>query len=158
MDAVDVPPMQIVPQHSDWEMLKKTMKVVVLRVLLQHMPVFSECHVVQHLPHTFSKECAKKSNIHSLGTIKADPASLPGVVDIMSKLHELCPKKNNSFQHVICNGDGLSMERMVSAKHLAARSSSAATRMEGLVPSPQEFHKEGILMQVKLKETVLKCN
>ncbi len=45
-------------------------------------------------------------------------------------------------------GDRLSIERMVNAQKARARGATPARRLEGLVPSTQEFHKEGILMQV----------
>ena len=45
-------------------------------------------------------------------------------------------------------GDGLSCERHVDAQNARANAETPLDRLEGLEPSPQEFHKRMLLMQV----------
>ena len=54
-------------------------------------------------------------------------------------------------QHIIpCHGDGLSVERMRDSQRHNAGADTAAGRLEGVVPVPQEFHKRMLLLEVML--------
>lgn len=78
-----------------------------------------------------------------------NPSSIPGVVNILSSLHKYVPCPNGDTLHTIITwGDGLSCERHVDAQNARANGSTPKYRLEGLEPSPQEFHKRMILMQV----------
>ena len=81
--------------------------------------------------------------------IPENPSSGKGVIEIMKTLNKYVPMKTSSIPHpVMCNGDQLSIERMVDARHIQATSSTPLNRMCGLEPSPQEFHKRCIVLQV----------
>lgn len=82
--------------------------------------------------------------------IEANPSSTSGVITIMDKLNQYVPVKEDGTPiPVIVHGDQLSVERMFGAKKARSGAQRALGRFEGQVPSPQEFHKQGLLMQVQ---------
>ena len=50
---------------------------------------------------------------------------------------------------IVCNGDKLSGERMVTGRLAMAVSEEAEDQLVGLIPRPQGFHKRCILLQVE---------
>jgi (p)ppGpp synthase/HD superfamily hydrolase len=104
--------------------------------------------VVQHVPHQYSQEMSKQSNLVTLGLINANPSSNDGVTQIMRELQRYCPRHGDKVVSILCNGDGLSIDRMRSAKEKMVRAPTAVDRLEGLVSSPQEFHAEALFLQV----------
>ena len=54
----------------------------------------------------------------------------------------------NILFQVICHGDGLSVERHRDAQRARAASNNEEGKLQGLVPTPQEFHKRALLLQV----------
>ena len=75
--------------------------------------------------------------------MEANPASTEGVIKIMMHLHKYVPTKENKLHTIPCNGDQLSVERMKSAKKCRL-----PDMLQGLLETPQEFHKEGVTLQV----------
>lgn len=91
----------------------------------------------------------------NLGVIEANPSSTQGVIQILDILHSYIPERTeDEFFKIPVHGDGLSVERMRDAKAARAGSQTAAARLEGIEPVPQEFHKRGILMQVINKSCI----
>ena len=89
-----------------------------------------------------------KSTVINIGAIDANPASTPGVIEVMEKLHEYVPKVEGGLHKLVCNGDQLSVERMTHAKKARCNGRTEEDRLQGLVETPQEFHKEGLMLQV----------
>ena len=58
------------------------------------------------------------------------------------------PRPVTGHLPILCNGDGLSIERMVYAKRGRSNDGDMVQGLQHLVESPQEFHKEMILLQV----------
>ena len=108
-------------------------------------------HVEWHIPHPHSQEMAQKTHVVNLGVVEANPASTAGVIDILTHLHRYVPVVENGIHVLPCNGDQLSVERMTHAKRARIRGHSQEFRLEGLLEAPQEFHKEGILLQVNFQ-------
>ncbi|CAG2244498.1 unnamed protein product [Mytilus edulis] len=93
------------------------------------------------------QESSKKSEIVNLGVLKENPASCRGVIEIMKYLKQYIPLDPNAMPiPIICNGDQLSVERMVTGR-LAMAVSEAEDQLVGLIPRPQGFHKRCILLQ-----------
>lgn len=84
----------------------------------------------------------------NLGVVEANPSSTSGCIEIMSYLSQFVPVVDGKTRPILCSGDGLSVERMCAAHRARANGGSESARLEGLVESPQEFHKEILLMQV----------
>ena len=90
----------------------------------------------------------------NLGVTEANPASTEGCITNMEKLHTCVPTVEEDVLPILCNGDATTIERIVAAQHARANGATPKDRMEGLVASPQEFHKEMILLGVGLKNTI----
>ena len=67
----------------------------------------------------------------------------------MEHLHSYVPQPNGEVLPILCSGDGLSIERMVHAKRARANGEIKRSQLQGLVETPQEFHKEILLLQVR---------
>ncbi len=150
--ASHLPPVLFLPTHKDWEMLKYREVVLVQRILTAQIPALQELkgQVLSHIPHAHSDDMAKKSHVINLGTVEANPASTAGVIDIMNHLNAYvpCSSDGSHIHQLPVNGDQLSVERMTHAKRARALAGSQFDQFAGFVESPQEFHKEGILLQV----------
>ena len=81
--------------------------------------------------------------------MEANPASTEGVIQIMAHLHKYVPTRGDRLHTIPCNGDQLSVERMGHAKKSRLPGATPSDMFAGLVETPQEFHKEGIMMQVR---------
>lgn len=69
----------------------------------------------------------------------------------MEKLQKYVPRKSNgTFRPVPTHGDGLSVERMVDGKRARSADLNETDRLEGIQPTPQEFHHRGLMCQVIL--------
>lgn len=158
--AADIPPSTFLPSPKDWDDVRKRMEVIVQRILVDNIPALQEVKatVIQHIAHDHSAEMTERSVIINLGAIDANPASTAGVIDVMTHLHQYVPAgaQEQSVRKVICNGDQLSVERMTHSKRGRIRGPGPRQRLEGLVETPQEFHKEGIMLQV-FRFNVLLC-
>ena len=61
----------------------------------------------------------------------------------------MCPQLDEHKKlKLICNGDQLSVERMMNGQRNMIRSREEFEDLLDLCPTPQEFHKEGIIYQV----------
>ena len=124
------------------------MTIIVMRLLKANLPYLDQVPVIKHIPHQYTDEMQQKSSLVSLGLIDANPSSNDGVTQIMRTLQRYCPLNGDDVVPILCNGDGLSIDRMRSAKEKMVRAPTALDRLEGLVPSPQEFHAEALFLQV----------
>jgi len=86
----------------------------------------------------------------NIGVIDANPSSTAGVIEIMSQLHQYVPQKAQQLRVIPTHGDCMAVERMVDAKRARACDTTPANRLEGLEPTPQEFHHRGLMLQVGL--------
>ena len=80
--------------------------------------------------------------------VDANPSTTEGTIKIMEYLGKYVPHPVTGHLPILCNGDGLSIERMVHAKRGRANAGDMVPGLQHLVESPQEFHKEMILLQV----------
>ena len=140
------------PTPQDWDDVRVRMEVLVQRILVENIPALSSVkhRVEAHIKHQFSEEMTKKSTVINIGAIDANPASTAGVIEVMEKLHEYVPSVNGKLHKIICNGDQLSVERMMHAKPSRVWGCREADRLEGLIETAQEFHKEGIMLDVRM--------
>ena len=67
---------------------------------------------------------------------------------MLNIINRWVPRRDGQPFEISVSGDELSYERMKHAKRVRVRAREPVNRLVGLVETPQEFHKEGILMQV----------
>ena len=81
---------------------------------------------------------------------EANPSSTVGVIAIMEEHQKLVPRNvGGQYLPMAAFGDGMSVERMIDAKLHRMNCETDAFRLEGLCPSPQEFHHHGNVLQVR---------
>lgn len=68
----------------------------------------------------------------------------------MEQLHEYVPRQGNDLFQLVCFGDGLSCERHNDAHMARSNGESRLSKLQGLQPQVQEFHKRMLHMQVVL--------
>ncbi|KAL7395577.1 hypothetical protein ABVT39_019611 [Epinephelus coioides] len=83
----------------------------------------------------------------NLGVLSCNPSSNSGVIEIMTFLHQFVLVRDNKLLPILCCGDGLSVERMTNCHCARNTGETPSDRVEGLIPTPQEFHREMILLQ-----------
>lgn len=106
------------------------------------------------MEHAYSAEMSERSKVISLGTIDANPSTHEGTLTIMEELHKYVPTGDDGkLFPVLVQGDGLSVDRMRTAKQRRCRTPTTTARLEGLVISPQEFHHEALHLQVGIAAT-----
>jgi hypothetical protein len=157
-EARSLDPYTFLPSTTDLALIRRRMVTLVSRILVRRMPalVELEAHVSWHIQHKYTKEMAMKSEVINLGVVDADPASNAGVTTIMEKLQETCPcLDDDKMLRIPCNGDQLSFERMSNLKRGRARCKTQATQLQGLVETTQEFHKEGLVMEVSVVNSII---
>lgn len=88
----------------------------------------------------------------SIGIIDENPSTIAGTIAIMEVLHNYVPSTPDYllFIPIPCHGDQLSVERERDGKRSRAANATGWERLEGLIETPQEFHKDAILYQVML--------
>ena len=54
---------EMLPNHDSWALLKSRMVILAQRTLAKFVPCFHDVKVSQYIPHEFSKESSRKSEI-----------------------------------------------------------------------------------------------
>ncbi|WAR07742.1 YNG1-like protein [Mya arenaria] len=148
--ASDIPLTEFVPSNVELQSIRKRLINMVMRVLKETIPTIrsnADCTVEYHIQNAFSAQSKDKSTMFNIGIIEDNPASIPGVISILDKLHAYVPTDGHRLFKIVTWGDGLSCERHVDSQNARANARSPRDRLEGLEPSPQEFHKRMLLLQ-----------
>lgn len=75
-----------------------------------------------------------------------NPSTTAGVIGILKSLHKYVPMNKSSLYPLVCHCDGGAFQLSIGAKKAQSALGSKSERLEGLVPTAQEFHKRGILL------------
>jgi hypothetical protein len=78
-----------------------------------------------------------------------NPSTTSGVTVIMEQLHKAVPSKDGKvLSPIVAFGDALSVARMREARNSRIVEATSVEQLQGLVESPQEFHRVMSRMQV----------
>lgn len=77
----------------------------------------------------------------NLGVCQENQPTAAGTIKIMEHLQEYIPRQGDGIFQLICFGDGLSCERHNDARMGRCSGQSMLSRLQGLQPEVQEFHK-----------------
>jgi hypothetical protein len=91
----------------------------------------------------------------NLGVIQENPSSIAGTITILERLQKYVPVLADTPIPVVVYGDALSCERHNDAHMARVTADTPLTRLEGVEPSPQEFHKRMLLLQVNKTQNML---
>ena len=150
--AADIPVDSFIPNDKDFGLLRNRMEVTVGRIIVRHLFWFKkhfEIFSIPHILHQHSTETSRRRIIINLGVFNENPSSTAGAIGIYEKLQQYIPSIKDKPYTSIVYGDGLSCERGNDAR---SNGLNPWERLEGLEPSPQEFHKEMLLLQDFLDE------
>ena len=85
-----------------------------------------------------------------LGVLDKDETKITDMTDIMKEYTQYVPHKRDGSPLVLpLYGDGLSVERSYDAQTAMINAAGPFLQLQGLHPSIQEWHKRGILLQVR---------
>ena len=91
--------------------------------------------------------------------VQENPASTAGAIAILTKLQNYIPAiDDDNPLTTLVYGDALSCERHNDAHNARVNSATSKQRLEGVEPSPQEFHKRMLLMQVLMIFSIFKSS
>ncbi|XP_065912891.1 uncharacterized protein [Dysidea avara] len=167
-EQVSVTPEDILPNYSDFSGIKEHFKVLVSRVLVQRLEQFSsqKRDVQWHLPSAYSNEMSMKSTVVPLGIIDQNENRVDEMAEILDQLHKYVPAKSYevtthlidegeelvhrgyNFHQIACTGDQLTVARQRTAKAVRHHSEDELDRLEGLVPSVEDWHTKQLLVKV----------
>ena len=148
--AVDLPCTAFIPSSSDLGTVKEYMTIIVQRTLVDFVPFLEELkhRVVRHVPHQYSEELQSKSEVNNLGIIDANPSNTGETIQILDHLKKYVPTNDGKPVNIACHGDGLTIECITKAKKARATFRARDYDLGCIKESPQEFHKEGINLEV----------
>ena len=149
--AVDISPSSFIATHEDVQFMKDRMEVMVSRILVHHMAVLEplKTNLQWHIPHQHSDEMNQKSELINLGVFQGNPSSVPDTIDILDNLLAYVPvTEDGTTFPVPLYGDGGTVASVAKAKKGRALSSSPTHSLQCLIEGAQEFHKDGILLEV----------
>jgi len=151
--ALSLSPYKFLPSPSDIEYIRQMCLLVTEQTLVSFIPALQvlSAEVQWHLTHEYSEEMAKKSVVHNISVIEANPSTTSGTIDICEHLQKYIPVVGETTHKIPCNVDQMSHERMTHSKRARTTCNDQLSQIKPLVENPQEFHKSGIVMQVRLK-------
>ena len=82
----------------------------------------------------------------NLGTVDGNPASGPGVIEIMESFEKYIPQNHDPF---LVSGDGMSVERWLMPFWGRRNGRLQSHWLDWVIPCPQEFHLDITLLQVR---------
>ncbi|XP_069114331.1 LOW QUALITY PROTEIN: uncharacterized protein [Argopecten irradians] len=150
----NIPLEKFLPTDMDHVDLRSEMTTIVMRILHDHMAMFENLPVNQHIEHPYYLESTKKSpngikkkNI-PLGVLDKDESKVGDTIDIMDTYQQYVPlKPNGNPLKTILHADGLSCERGNDAQNARINGATAWQQLQGLHMNIQEWHKRCILLQ-----------
>jgi hypothetical protein len=142
----------ILPQGTDWDFMRDRMENMVQRILVFYVDELKHLEkcVTWHIEHAFSEEMNSRSEMVNLGVIRANPSNTSGTIDILDHLRKYVPIVKGQPCSVPIHGDGLTIECIMKAKKARSLLQSAEHTFKPFLECPQEFHKEGLLLQVHI--------
>ena len=121
------------------------MVLVAWQLLVLYTPWADGLNTPKRPPHEHQHEMDSKSESTTVGFIPCDPASIQGNITTLDHMNQFLP---DDFEgHAIVDGDGLSVLRFFLAVMGRRNTESHKDRLEWVVESPGELHREFIDMQ-----------
>ncbi len=141
VEAQDLDGTAFLPSPREVADLQDRMGIITQRILVHHLPVLKplEAFVPTHICHQFSSAMREASKVINLGVLDADPSSTTRTIDIMANLQDYVPLVGDQVHRLPCNGDGLSVERIIHDQRAWVRGHTVLDRLGGLVPTPRNF-------------------
>ena len=148
---LEIPIESYLPNEADIETLRHEFQNEIGKILNEHFHF-----IPPNIPDgdkPFRRESAQRSTMVPLGILKKDEARTGEMVDIMADYQRYVPTNPDGSPFMLplwC--DGLSCERGHDAQISSVNGRSTWSRLEGLSPSIQEWHRKQLQMEDLWKE------
>ncbi|XP_014669494.1 PREDICTED: uncharacterized protein LOC106810602 [Priapulus caudatus] len=145
-----IPNSAFLPSAEDHRLLREDMRVLIQRVLTEHMKMFHDIKhlVTDHIPHEYSEQSKRKSNVVPLGIMEKDENITEQMIDIMTHLQQYVPRTaDDVMKPLLLGGDGLSVERAVGSQRARADGITPEDRLDGLVAHSEDWHGHVLALQ-----------
>jgi hypothetical protein len=143
-EATDVPMSAFLPTEADVGSVKRDHLVLIKRFLVKHMKYFYSIRnhqsVEWYIPHKYSDESGKKSEILSLGILDINQATTEGTKAIMKYLTKYIPDNGDRKLQTLVGGDALSIRNMTSTLYHMCNSGPKDEKLDGICPAVGQFH------------------
>ena len=148
--AETLPPDILIPTSVDYEHFRLRMSIIVQRILVTFLPFLEELskHILWHIPHAHSSEMSQKSEVVNMGVYDVNPSDTGDTISILDRFLKFIPIAGNQACPIPVHGDGLTVECIMKAKKARSLSMTPQHSFRSLLECAQEFHKEGLLLQV----------
>ena len=141
---------EFLPSVADLEKVRKSLVILVSRVLTKYIESLQplSTSVVAHIPHQYSKEMSKKSNLAVLDVLLKNEACSADMIDIMRTMQGYLGKDYLPEHRVASGGDQLTGERQAASQRHMMDSNSPAERLRLLEPQAEDWHTLVCLLRV----------
>uniref|UniRef100_A0A1X7TRN2 DUF6589 domain-containing protein n=1 Tax=Amphimedon queenslandica TaxID=400682 RepID=A0A1X7TRN2_AMPQE len=167
---------QLLPCDNDDLKMRKNFSVLITRILVKNFEPFKnqEHSVVWHIPHKYSKEMERKSEIVPLGVELKDENKLAEMCEIMDSMHKYVPTvtedrsvtlpngecitmRESRMWTTLFGGDQLTIARARGAIDIRYSHYTAEEKLQGFLPVVEDWHARMTLMKVgNLEQAVFK--
>ncbi|XP_041454879.1 uncharacterized protein LOC121407753 [Lytechinus variegatus] len=134
------------PSTGDIDMLRYEYEVMISRILCNHIPCFKDMCIMEQIPHPYLEEMKKKSILVPLGVLEKDETKLSEMIDALDHWHKYVPGQKSPIPMVLY-GSAQSCDRVRDAIGARRNADTPWSRLSGLMPSAQEWHKRKLLLE-----------
>jgi len=142
--AQDCPMTAFLPTQDEIKLIERDHKTLIRRVLVKYMNRFKRLSnhpsVIWYIPHKFSEESSKRSEIVSLGIVDVNQSTTHGTKEVLKFLTKYFPTVGNRKLQMVVGGDALSVKMMVNAKYHLTNSGMNDEKLDGVAPGIGQFH------------------
>ena len=142
-DLAIVPPEFFLPSSDNVEKVKVNLVTLVSRVLTQYFPalVLLAKVVPKHIPHHYTEEMSKKSEVFVLDVLMKNEAKHQDMIEIMKTYQKYLDDSGfSNANRVLSGGDQLTCERQVGSQRHMMCGNTPRERLEVLEPVVEDWH------------------
>nr|XP_054769935.1 uncharacterized protein LOC129277786 [Lytechinus pictus] len=121
-------------------------EVMISRILCNHIPCFKDMCVMDQIPHPYLEEMKKKSILVPLGVLEKDETKLSEMIDALDHWHKCVPGQKSPIPMVLYSNAQF-CDRVRDAIGTRRNADTPWSRLSGLLPSAQEWHKRKLLLE-----------
>lgn len=162
--VLEVPLTDILPNQNDKVHLRQEFSELIGRVLVSHLPCLStfKDNLQWHMPHDYSSEMCKQSDITPLGLFDADEKSTADMIKILGYIDDryvpYVPVEEDGeiimkqAVKIIIAGDQLTKQNSDAALRSVENANTLHGQQSGIVPAIADFHCSMNFTDLILKE------
>ena len=149
-DLAGLPYTEFLPTQHDVECVTSNMVVIVSRILTEYISDLSPLSkaVTKHIPHKYSTEMSKKSEVVVLDVLMKNEAKHSDMIDILKTVVSYLGDDYSHEKRVASGGDQLTTERQIGAQRHVMCGNKPEDRLDVLEPQTEDWHCLVVLLTV----------